>query len=238
MAGTFVNASSQYLAISSSLGAAQNVAGNTVSMWVRPSGVATAYAMVYWTISGANNAARLSLSIQTSPVLYRFTGRRAVAEGSQNINSTTTPASGTLVHLCGVAGWTTQQLRLYVNGVQENSVAPATWTANSENTASQVARIASRGDSTAAGYFQGTLDDVRIYQRVLSAQEVMNLYMARGADSIVNGLYDRWKIIGGTTGSVIGTVPSIGSNQGSAVATNSPTFAESIAKTRTRGYSF
>ena len=50
-------------------------------------------------------------------------------------------------------------------------------------------------------YFEGDLHDVRIYDRVLTPNEILTLYNSRGRDSIVHGLVHRWVFDEGADGS-------------------------------------
>jgi hypothetical protein len=67
-------------------------------------------------------------------------------------------------------------MRLYVNGVQNNSVAQTT---DPGTPASFGTYIASMGAASGATYtFNGNLDDLRLYSRALSASEILQLYNA------------------------------------------------------------
>lgn len=146
-------------------------------------------------------------------------------DGTTSLDSIGSVSTGTLYHVCAVAEWTNQILRLYINGVQNNSVAVAGWTANCSNTASTAATIGGRS----AEYIDATLDDLRAYNRVLTPNEVANIFGARGRDTVVNGMVERWKLMNASIGSSMGTSPSIGSNQGGAVGSNSPLIAASLS---------
>ena len=60
-------------------------------------------------------------------------------------------------------------MKLYVNGVQQTA------TANSGSMYNSGTYIA-MSDSSAGAPFNGTIDDVRIYNRALSASEIWRLY--------------------------------------------------------------
>jgi hypothetical protein len=82
-------------------------------------------------------------------------------------------------------------------------------------------------------YHDGILDDVRIYNRVLSAEEVATIYSAvqtAGHDGIVNGLVARYTLSEGAPGvaaSGAGAIKDIGPNGFDGTPVNSPTWAES-----------
>jgi hypothetical protein len=72
--------------------------------------------------------------------------------------------TNTWTHLAGTYDGAT--LRLYVNGVQVNSRAQTGAIAISTNA------LQFGGDSIYGQYFQGTIDEIRIYNRALSATEI------------------------------------------------------------------
>lgn len=78
-------------------------------------------------------------------------------------------AAGGWVHLVGVYDAGLGQVRIYVNGVQQTVV--ATGAVSATSTGSLL--IGKKGSGF---YFGGTIDDVRVYQGVLNAREITNLY--------------------------------------------------------------
>ena len=93
----------------------------------------------------------------------------------------------------------------YADGVEIGSGSGVTVTANSLD-----AYIGNRsGGSTAAHFFEGFLDDVRLFDRALSASEVLAL--SQGTD-ITSGLISHWKLDGDAD-------DGVGSNDGTLVGT-------------------
>ena len=86
---------------------------------------------------------------------------------TQNAGTPTRLAQGTWTHLATTYDGTT--LRVYVNGVQVGSLA-ATGTI-----ASSTGQVTIGGNSVWGEYFAGAVDDVRIYNRALSAAEITSL---------------------------------------------------------------
>ena len=80
---------------------------------------------------------------------------------------------GVWTHLAGSYDQAAGRLRLYVNGVQQSHVGSHTsaWTHPSGTV--QLGRVKYNGGHQ--GYWQGAVDEVRIYDRVLSADEVSRL---------------------------------------------------------------
>ncbi|MDB6109038.1 MAG: type sorting protein [Pedosphaera sp.] len=81
--------------------------------------------------------------------------------------TTTLPAVGTYVHVAGT--WNGTTMAIYYNGVLKASLAAA---GTNRTTTDTLAIGAKNGSGTAGDYFQGTLDDVRVYNRGLSASEI------------------------------------------------------------------
>lgn len=229
MAGSFI--SSKYLVLSNSLAATQNQPGFSMAMWVRPATVsATERFLMCFTINGSTTSVRAGLSTYGTgtPYVYRVSSRRLDADSLSTVDSTTAPVAGNLVHLCGTYGWTTGEMTVYVNGVQENSISIPAWNGNSSNTVAGGGTVCVRPDHTSLTLSNAYIDDLRLYQRELTATEVQIITTARGRDSVVNGLFDRWKLMDGATSSIISTTASIGSNQGVATSQGSPTYYNAL----------
>jgi hypothetical protein len=146
-----------------------------------------------------------------------------------------TISASALAHVAGVAIYNGQSQLLYVNGVQVASAAPAGWTGNSSNTASQNGAIGA-DESFGGGFFDGRIQDVRIYNRALSADEINDIFQSRGRDSIVLGLQSRFKLIEQNPGVAVaaGSVKDSGI-QGSVLSpNNSPPYAEWLVSSRRR----
>jgi hypothetical protein len=133
--------------------------------------------------------------------------------GDDNISITSgTLSNSTWYHAVGTYDGTT--MRLYINGSligTANQPAVAATTGNLE---------IGQQKSGFSRWFNGSIDDVRIYNRALSASEVTALYMeyspSVNADSGESGLLGWWKLNGNTTDStphannltVTGTAPT------------------------------
>jgi hypothetical protein len=85
-------------------------------------------------------------------------------------------------------------------------------------------------------YFAGTLDDVRVYTRILSATEFQSIQFGGGVDGIVYGLQYRWMMdegAEGTTATIASSVKDAAGNQ-NGTPVGSPLYAGSFLKTRRR----
>lgn len=103
-----------------------------------------------------------------------------------------------------------------------------------------VAAALTIGNRTGGGVgegLNGVLDDVRVYNRRLSAAEVQTIHAARGQDSILDGLVTRLLFEEGGPGSSpagVGSVKDLSNNQNHYTPTGSPLFSESVLSKRRR----
>lgn len=120
-----------------------------------------------------------------------------------------TLSTGTLYHfVCTWDTGTPDFLEIYQDGVSvdssSNSQSPVT------NTMAMFNRYLDNDE------FEGALYDIRLYDRELTAAEVLTIYNSRGKDSIVYGMTNRWTLdegANGTTLSGTGVVKDRGARQ-------------------------
>jgi len=138
----------------------------TISLWFKWSTLATGKTLVmgadgagYYLHTNASDASKIDFEIYYSGTWYRLT-------------SATSVSTGTWYHI--VATWDGSTMRLYFNGVQD------------ANTLSRSAMSdrASSGDRTfsnlsSANAIGGIMDEVRIYSRALSPEEIREHYLAK-----------------------------------------------------------
>jgi hypothetical protein len=122
-------------------------------------------------------------------------------------NYSTNEASGTLslnTWSYVVGTYDGSNIKLYINGVLVSSAAYSTLINNSSN----VLRIGSGTNNTGAAYpWIGALDEVRIYNRALTATEVAGLYqsglakinVSQSPGTLANGLVGWWTMDGADT---------------------------------------
>ena len=103
--------------------------------------------------------------------------------GGTNLVSGALPAINTWHHAAYTFDATTH--RLYVDGVEVSNsiVAPTTLAPTELDIGRWITNIES---------FVGRLEDLRIYNRSLAADEVATIYGTQGVDGIVYGLVSRW----------------------------------------------
>lgn len=153
-------------------------AGNTASLSV--SGNITVALWAKWTASGdyfvalskndsGNN--RNGYAFWTDAVLdQQMVFQIANGTGNREVFSGGAPNDGRWHHFVGT--WDGTTMRMYMDGVEGDN-APYTNTLVSSEYPLHIGRNA---PPTGAEYFPGSLDDVRVYNRALSATEVKQLY--------------------------------------------------------------
>ncbi|PWB55564.1 MAG: hypothetical protein C3F06_02190, partial [Candidatus Methanoperedenaceae archaeon] len=148
-------------------GASLDITGNiTVVAWIRPGRLETAY-LVKKASSGSTDGYELSLSSSTGKAYFRVNGK--TSGNTYKLFSTSKfPVDGnTWVHLAGV--YNKNKLQIFFNGNLENSMTgPANILSNTDNL-----EIGGPDDSR---YFKGTIDEVRIWNRALSPEEIKASY--------------------------------------------------------------
>ena len=110
---------------------------------------------------------------KTSPDTGPHTFGIGVAPTSSSMTqrySTTVRALNTWYYVAGVYDATARTLNIYVNGVLDNGVLRGTVPASQFNAATNV----NIGRRAAGYYFQGTIDEVRVYNRALSQTEIQS----------------------------------------------------------------
>jgi hypothetical protein len=161
-----LDGSSQYATVanSTSLNPANAI---TLAAWVRPLQSGTQY-IIKKAISNTTDGYELSLS-NTGKVFFRI--NQQTSADVYRVNSITSfPTDGnTWMHIAATYDGIT--LKVYVNGVLEGSLSPATPPAISSNTLSL--GIGAQPDGTSK--LMGAIDDARIYDKALNAADILNI---------------------------------------------------------------
>jgi hypothetical protein len=125
-------------------------------------------------ISKANGSTgwQFKTSPDTGPYTFAIAVTGTGTGGMTQRYSTTVRALNTWYHVVGVYDAATRSLDIYVNGVLDNGVLrgtiPSAMTSNSLNV--------NIGRRTTGFYFRGTIDEVKVFNRALTAAEVQALY--------------------------------------------------------------
>jgi hypothetical protein len=185
MALLFTRASSQYLRIP--YNASMVVSTGTICAWVNPSSTATMQRVMSRVASASTATEVYGLDV------YQSNCRLMVGKGVSNgLGGTTysvdTVAGGsvpinTWTHIAG--SWDGSNMRVYVNGAVVGTFAR---TAAVLTGTVPMSIGADYNNSTATEFFDGMMEDVRLYNRALSSNEIQTQYVTRGADCATFGL--------------------------------------------------
>ncbi len=132
----------------------------TLSAWVKPHAIAGRWQTPIWKEDGASGTYALSADRPTSSL--PSVGARS-SSGWQIADGTSPLTNNEWAHLAGT--WDGQALKLYINGALVSTQAAT----SNALTSTGVLRI---GAMPGGQYFDGLIDEVRVYNRALSQQEV------------------------------------------------------------------
>jgi hypothetical protein len=192
----------------------------TLSAWVKTTAVLTAFERIHGVYT-VNTPRDIDLDFWNNNVPTLFDRDDGVHAITLSSNRTINDGHWHLV----TATRSGDNYRIYIDGTSANS------TQNSSNLAETNTRgwaigCAGRDNATVGEFFDGTIDDVRIYDRALSADEVKRLYdatrpsglnLSRTTGSLSDGLVRHWTFDGSVTNSVV-TKDIAGNTSGSLVS--------------------
>jgi hypothetical protein len=151
-----------------------NFTGNfSLSMWVKFKRLGTAQSLISKAEGGgyelAVNASNYTLMAAYSGGDYRFA------------YSNTKMVTGQWYHLVGVVNDTS--VLLYVNGTLQNSIGTLSGGVTSTN---YPLCLGVNPGSSYIYYFNGTMDEIRVYNRTLSADEILSMYNSTANNYVSN----------------------------------------------------
>lgn len=218
--GIDFNGTSNYISISDAGSSSLDVSSSvSISLWVNPDTLANGYHNL---IAKGTSSINYFIDVNGTTDLVDFNGPHTCVD----LAASTTLPIGTWTHIVGVYDDAANTQNIYFNGVLDTS--------NSCSNAMQMNDAAVRiGDFYGVEYFNGKIDEIRIYNRALSAAEVVGLYQSSGRRVTVNssqnnqittGLVGLWSFNGpdisgslaldrsgfGNNGTISGAIPTIG----------------------------
>ncbi len=148
----------------------------TLAAWVKPGVVKTGMKIVSKKMSGANSQYGLATSGSSADKFTAvFFTSAASNDVCESMGADGTYAANRWYYV--VATYDGDTCKMYVNGIDVTDLTSDLATGVILNTTSPLRIGADGGAAIAAGsYFNGVIDDVRIYGRSLSAFEVQNLF--------------------------------------------------------------
>jgi len=166
----------------------------TLSVWAKSPTVSAKHALSY--ASSASNVIFYGIGLDALNRAYLYS--RASAPEEDYVSGTTVFGVGQWIHLVGIFNSATDK-RIYANGVLEGTLSTSISFAQPNRVG-----VGVMARSTLFGYWNGSIDEARIYNRALAAAEVKELYN-QGAglmvaktqdDKITTGLVGYWPFNG------------------------------------------
>ncbi|KKL97978.1 hypothetical protein LCGC14_1829030 [marine sediment metagenome] len=146
----------------------------------------------------------------------------------------TVPPTGVWQHVAGVYDGST--LRVYLDGVQDGGTSAVLGTIR---TGSQDVWLGANPNTASDRPWDGDIDDARIYDRALTAEEILTIFTARGTDGIVDGLLSRYQLNEQPPGTVVPVtadfVKDAGPSKNDGDAVGGPIYSDSILRFRRKG---
>ncbi len=144
----------------------------TISMWIKPSKLTVgALCLICNSNAGLGNVP-WALEFNSTAARFSF-GQAGLGAGTVRVTSSTNLKKDVWYHVVAVRTYSSSlswPTTLYLNGVSDGS-----GTLGRAGLSNQVVAIGKYGAAN-SNYFQGAIDDVRVYNRALSANEIKQLY--------------------------------------------------------------
>jgi len=193
--------SDEYVDLGTSAGNFNNTDSFSVSAWINANTLNSTNRCIVNRVTGSQ-ANGWEMRITTANKV-RFI--LASTDANYNGQDTTVLSTNTWYHVVGT--WNGSDAKIFLNGVEDTST-PITQ--NSVGTITGTRTLAVGANAiTSSSYFPGSIDDVRIYNRALTAQEVKELYVNpnAGLSFIDGGVWEA--AIGGRTLTGVSTITGL-----------------------------
>lgn len=209
MAILFNASEKQYIRLPASKSFVRNTSGATISFHITwDSSVGVGYtARIVSLSTGLSTDSRFAVGIGNGVNAGKMymEGKALDVDGSASYLTTATIfTNGVGYFIAVVMDFAGRVFRIYKNGLLVETSGTQTWTAgncsNTANLASIIGSICAESDQ----WFNGELEDVRIYNRALSAAEILSLFGAKGSDRLIYGMTARYRIREGS-GTITGS---------------------------------
>jgi hypothetical protein len=179
-AGDFELGDTEYLSASDNT--ALSVTGSlTLSAWINPETISAGNYNILAKWGGSTDSYRL---FQNGDEI------RLELESDNNYQETTASnlAASTWYHVVGVYDARTATAKIYINGAEATSTTTGTIPSTITDDAGAFSIGAEDSGGTPTGYYDGIIDEARVYNRALSSKEVADLY------SFAPGPVGHWKM--------------------------------------------
>ncbi|MFC1741787.1 LamG-like jellyroll fold domain-containing protein, partial [Nanoarchaeota archaeon] len=173
-----------YLNVTGNLDILNNVSGATISVWIKadfiPSEPTIANGDCIISVSTGNSTTRSRATIVVLNSTAVMVGGRS--EDGESISYVISPPSvistGAWYHVVGIVDYSNDMIYVYVNGAQVVSKSVG-FTQERTNASDSLITAIGANDYTPQMLYNGTVDDVKVFKRVLSAEQVLALYENR-----------------------------------------------------------
>jgi hypothetical protein len=173
--------------------------------WVRPDVTSGQHSIMAISIGpppGTTGTSRFSMRINSGTM--QATVRNQDADGASTINGVAVLTPGAWTHVATVYDAVTRRAVIYLNGeVDRIDIAGGATGTAFEATNPKNGAFGSEDDASATDLFNGLIEDVRLYSRLLSQDEIQTIIAAKGADGITTGLQFRFPLNELGTGEVV-----------------------------------
>ncbi|MHC4621174.1 MAG: LamG domain-containing protein, partial [Planctomycetota bacterium] len=143
----------------------------TLSAWIRPRNTSVTndqFIVAKWRI---DNSYGMRLE-ETHPRFFLMAGSSQIAKTYTDLNS----APETWAHM--VVTWDGQTMKAYLNGTASDQNEPFSGTINTNDAPIAIGCNLGSAGGIGGAYFDGMIDDVRIYDRALTAEEIEQIYQS------------------------------------------------------------
>ena len=234
MAIDFESGSSQWVDLGLSLPMLNAAAQATVMAWVKIEAAgATQQACIVFSIGpppGQSLSTRFTLEMRTSRIL-QIVIRADDVSAISNLG-TGTLTLGTRHHVGCIVDIAGDISRIYIDGVEDSNFTPAYGPSAFPSSNSKNASIGARADGSSE-FIDGVLEDVRAYNRIVTAEEFAAIHHLNGLDNIrPDHRYLLNEGHAGKTASGVGTAKDIGSRRTDGEPKASPVYTAGALRFR------
>lgn len=211
----FISTSSQYLTSSATI---TPPTSGTICFWYLPTTITGTQSLLF-----QDSTFRIVLGWTTAGEIQTYLYRK-FNKPTSTVSSGIT--AGTLYHItCTWNNSSPSTNTIYINAVQNVS------NTNTLDTPGAASLYVSY--DSGPNYLNAQLEDIRMYNRILSLEEIQTIYQSQGVDSIIDGLIQRWDFVsGGAPASNVTTEYSLVSAGVNLSPTNNPTYQSGILRKR------
>jgi hypothetical protein len=209
--------------------------GCTAACWVTPESIGADVKFIAISIGpppGTTTESRMELGMLTGTV--RLAVRNADADPAAFNSSTIVLVAGTRAHIAVTYDCSSKAIRFFLNGAFVNTVTATNPTGTAfASTNAKNGAIGAQDDLSGANY-DGTMEDARVWSRVLADNEIACLFHGRGHDGIAFGLIMRLFMDEDVVGATVTAPKNIGQQGPNPTVSGTPKYVASQLAPRRR----